>query len=167
MILCILYFYCFLRSPNTPSSTTYNRKPRFAMARPSPSFLSTGSETGCWSSRALYLCQPRHGSGLCLAFRWYPRKRSRCWGLGGKSELANRMILVNLLRNFGAVDGKKASHPLVTWPRQVILPLSLKHGFFGSDGFLSEFKMSVDILFQRWTFESWGEYLCLAGAVIG
>ncbi|TFY80295.1 hypothetical protein EWM64_g3715 [Hericium alpestre] len=49
----------------------------------------------------------------------------------------------------------------------VILPLSLNHGLFGNDGLYSESKISLETLFQCWNSESWGEYLCLAGAVIG
>ncbi|TFY76669.1 hypothetical protein EWM64_g7343 [Hericium alpestre] len=55
----------------------------------------------------------------------------------------------------------------VTRPTQVILPLSPNHGLFGNDGLYSESKISLETLFQRWNSESWGEYLCLAGAVIG
>jgi hypothetical protein len=75
--------------------------------------------------------------------------------------------MVNLLRILGAVKNKKASCHFVTRPTQVILPLSPNHGFFGNDGLYSESKISLETLFQRWASESWGEYLCLAGAVIG
>ena len=34
-------------------------------------------------------------------------------------------------------------------------------------GVYSESKISLETLFNRWSSESWGEYLCLAGAVIG
>ncbi|KAI5885432.1 uncharacterized protein SCHCODRAFT_01176814 [Schizophyllum commune H4-8] len=47
-------------------------------------------------------------------------------------------------------------------PMQVILPLSPNHGLFGNDGLYSESKISLEMLFQRWASESWGEYLCLA-----
>ncbi|KAE9382644.1 hypothetical protein BT96DRAFT_952022, partial [Gymnopus androsaceus JB14] len=67
----------------------------------------------------------------------------------------------------GAVKGKKASRQFLTCPTQVILPLSPNHGLFGNDGLYSESKISLETLFQRWASESWGEYLCLAGAVIG
>ena len=88
-------------------------------------------------------------------------------GLDDKSELAHRIMLVNLLRLLGAVKTKKASRNFVTRPTQVILPLSPNHGLFGNDGLYSESKISLETLFNRWNSESWGEYLCLAGAVIG
>lgn len=88
-------------------------------------------------------------------------------GLDDKSELAHRIMLVNLLRILGAVKTKKASRHFVTRPTQVILPLSPNHGLFGNDGLYSESKISLETLFNRWNAESWGEYLCLAGAVIG
>ena len=102
-----------------------------------------------------------------LPFAVIPENGRDMDGLDDKSELAHRMILVNLLQILGAVKNKKASRHFVTRPRQVILPLSPNHGLFGNDGLYSEFKMSLETLFQRWTSESWGEYLCLAGAVIG
>ncbi|KAE9386702.1 hypothetical protein BT96DRAFT_1083443 [Gymnopus androsaceus JB14] len=88
-------------------------------------------------------------------------------GIDDKSELAHRIMLTNLLRILGAVKGKKASRQFLTRPTQVILPLSPNHGLFGNDGLYSESKISLEMLFQRWASESWGECLCLAGAVIG
>lgn len=83
------------------------------------------------------------------------------------SELAHRLMLTNLLRLLGAVKSKKASRNIVTRPTQVVLPLSPNHGLFGNDGLYSESKISLETLFNRWSAESWGEYLCIAGAVIG
>ena len=54
-------------------------------------------------------------------------------GLDDRSELAHRMMLVNLLRILGAVKNKKASCHFVTRQTQVILPLSPNHGLFGND----------------------------------
>ncbi|KAE9385002.1 hypothetical protein BT96DRAFT_1093513 [Gymnopus androsaceus JB14] len=65
------------------------------------------------------------------------------------------------------IKGKQASQQFLTRPMQVILPLSPNHGLFGNDSLYSDSKISLETLFQRWTSESWGEYLCLAGAVIG
>jgi fatty acid synthase subunit alpha, fungi type len=76
-------------------------------------------------------------------------------------------MLVNLLRILGAVKTKKASRHFVTRPTQVILPLSPNHGLFGNDGLYSESKIFLGTPFNCWSTESWGEYLCLAGAVIG
>jgi fatty acid synthase subunit alpha, fungi type len=76
-------------------------------------------------------------------------------------------MLVNLLRILGAVKAKMASRHFVTHPTQVILPLSPSHCLFGNDGLYSESKISLETLFNRWSSESWCEYLCLADAVIG
>ncbi|KAF8638240.1 hypothetical protein AX17_002262 [Amanita inopinata Kibby_2008] len=102
-----------------------------------------------------------------LPFAGIPENGREIDGLDDRSELAHRMMLVNLLRIMGAVKNKKASRYFVTRPTQVILPLSPNHGLFGNDGLYSESKISLETLFQRWASESWGEYLCLAGAVIG
>jgi fatty acid synthase subunit alpha, fungi type len=102
-----------------------------------------------------------------IPFAGIPENGREIDGLDDKSELAHRMMLVNLLRILGAVKTKKASRQFVTRPTQVILPLSPNHGLFGNDGLYSESKISLETLFQRWSSESWGEYLCLAGAVIG
>ncbi|TFK33214.1 fatty acid synthase [Crucibulum laeve] len=102
-----------------------------------------------------------------LPFAGIPENGREIDGLDDRSELAHRMMLVNLLRILGAVKNKKASRQFVTRPTQVILPLSPNHGLFGNDGLYSESKISLETLFQRWASESWGEYLCLAGAVIG
>ena len=102
-----------------------------------------------------------------LPFAAAPENGREIDGLDDKSELAHRIMLVNLLRLLGAVKGKKASRHFVTRPTQVILPLSPNHGLFGGDGLYSESKISLETLFNRWNSESWGEYLCLAGAVIG
>ena len=100
-----------------------------------------------------------------LPFAGIPKNGREIDGLDDKSELAHRMMLVNLLRILGAasVKNKKASHHFVTQPTQVILPLSPNHGLFGNDGLYSESKISL----ASETSEGWGEYLCLASAVIG
>ncbi|GBE87869.1 fatty acid synthase [Sparassis crispa] len=102
-----------------------------------------------------------------LPFAAVPENGRQIDGLDDKSELAHRIMLVNLLRLLGAVKLKKASRQILTRPTQVILPLSPNHGLFGNDGLYSESKISLETLFNRWNSESWGEYLCLAGAVIG
>ncbi|KAF5337956.1 hypothetical protein D9757_014846 [Collybiopsis confluens] len=102
-----------------------------------------------------------------LPFAGIPENGREIDGIDDKSELAHRIMLTNLLRILGAVKSKKASRQFVTRPTQVILPLSPNHGLFGNDGLYSESKISLETLFQRWASESWGEYLCLAGAVIG
>jgi 3-oxoacyl-ACP reductase-like protein len=102
-----------------------------------------------------------------IPFAAVPENGREIDGLDDKSELAHRIMLVNLLRLLGAIKTKKASRQIVTRPTQVVLPLSPNHGLFGNDGLYSESKVSLETLFNRWSSESWGEYLCLVGAVIG
>lgn len=102
-----------------------------------------------------------------LPFAAIPENGREIDGIDDRSELAHRVMLVNLLRLLGSIKIKKASRNIVTRPTQVVLPLSPNHGLFGNDGLYSESKISLETLFQRWNSESWGEYLCLAGAVIG
>ncbi|WVO17734.1 hypothetical protein L204_105432 [Cryptococcus depauperatus] len=102
-----------------------------------------------------------------IPFAALPENGREIDGIDDKSELAHRLMLTNLLRLLGAVKQKKAARHFVTRPTQVVLPLSPNHGIFGNDGLYSESKISLETLFNRWSAESWGEYLCIAGAVIG
>ncbi|SGZ13233.1 BQ5605_C028g10557 [Microbotryum silenes-dioicae] len=102
-----------------------------------------------------------------LPFAALPENGREIDGLDDRSELAHRIMLTNLLRLLGAVKSKKAALQLTTRPTEVVLPLSPNHGLFGKDGLYSESKISLETLFNRWSSESWGEYLCIAGAVIG
>ena len=102
-----------------------------------------------------------------IPFAAVPENGRTINGLDDKSELAHRIMLVYLLRLLGAIKTRKASRQIVTRPTQVFLPLSLNHGLFGNDGLYSESKISLETLFNHWSSESWGEYLCLIGAVIG
>ncbi|KAI6143301.1 hypothetical protein BKA82DRAFT_30971 [Pisolithus tinctorius] len=103
-----------------------------------------------------------------LPFAAVPENGRKIDGLDNKLELAHHIImLVNLLWILGAIKTKKASGQLVTQPAQVIFPLSPNHGLFGNDDLYSESKISLETLFNHWNSKSWGEYLCLAGAVIG
>ncbi|KAI6142487.1 hypothetical protein BKA82DRAFT_4438238 [Pisolithus tinctorius] len=103
-----------------------------------------------------------------LPFAAIPENGCEIDGLDNKLELSHCIImLVNLLWILGAIKTKKASGQLITQPAQVIFPLSPNHGLFGNDNLYSESKISLETLFNCWNSESWGEYLCLAGAVIG
>ncbi|BGP41220.1 fatty acid synthase alpha subunit Lsd1 [Rhodotorula kratochvilovae] len=102
-----------------------------------------------------------------LPFAALPENGREIDGIDDRSELAHRIMLTNLLRLLGAVKSKKAALALTTRPTEVVLPLSPNHGLFGNDGLYSESKISLETLFNRWSSESWGEYLCIAGAVIG
>ncbi|CRG88166.1 fatty acid synthase subunit alpha, fungi type [Talaromyces islandicus] len=84
-----------------------------------------------------------------------------------KSELAHRIMLINLLRLLGAVKARKATLGSTTRPTQVILPLSQNHGTFGSDGLYGESKVGLETLFERWHSEDWSDYLSICGVVIG
>jgi fatty acid synthase subunit beta len=96
-----------------------------------------------------------------IPFAAIPENGREIDGLDDKSELVHRIMLVNLLRLLGAIKTKRASRQIVIRPTQVVLPLSPNHGLY------SESKTSFETLFNRWSSESWGEYLCLVGAVIG
>ena len=118
-----------------------------------------------------YIYNKEKGLGMdldyILPFAALPENGREIDGLDDRSELAHRIMLTNLLRLLGAVKSKKAALQLVTRPTEVVLPLSPNHGLFGNDGLYSESKISLETLFNRWSSESWGEYLCIAGAVIG
>ena len=101
-----------------------------------------------------------------LPFAAIPENGREIDGLDDRSELAHRVMLTNLLRLMGEVKKKKNALKLVTLSTQVVLPLSPNHSDLGNDGLYSESKISLETLFNRWSSESWGEYLCLAGAVI-
>ena len=87
--------------------------------------------------------------------------------LDGKSELAHRMMLTNLLRLLGYVKQQKEQRGFDTWPTNVILPLSPNHGLFGGDGLYAESKIALETLLNRWYSEDWSQYLTICGAVIG
>src|SRR5712691_3541182 len=104
---------------------------------------------------------------LTWPFAAIPENGREIDGLDDKSEVAHRIMPVNLLRLLGVIKTKKATRQIVTRPMQVVLPLSPNHGLFGNDGLYAESKVSLETLSNRWSSESWGEYLCLVGAVIG
>jgi fatty acid synthase subunit beta len=87
--------------------------------------------------------------------------------LDGKSELAHRIMMTNVLRLAGLVARKKRERRIETRPAQVVLPLSPNHGIFGKDGLYSESKLGLETLFNRWHSEDWKDYLSVVGAVIG
>jgi fatty acid synthase subunit alpha len=57
-----------------------------------------------------------------IPFAAVPENGREIDGLDDKSELAHRIMLVNLLRLLGAIKTKKASRQIVTRPTQVVLP---------------------------------------------
>ncbi|SPO24499.1 related to fatty acid synthase, beta and alpha chains [Ustilago trichophora] len=88
-------------------------------------------------------------------------------GIDDKSELAHRLMLTNMIRLLGAIKTEKAARNFDTRPTQVLLPLSPNHGTFGGDGLYGESKLGLETLLNRWESESWGQYLCITGAIIG
>ena len=101
-----------------------------------------------------------------LPFAGIPENGREIDGLDDRSELAHRMMLVNLLRIMGAMKTKKASRHFVTRPTQVILPLSPNHGLFATMDCILNQKYPLKPC-SNVGCQSWGEYLGLAGAVIG
>ena len=87
--------------------------------------------------------------------------------IDGKSEVAHRVMLTNLLRLLGAVKENKAQRRLETRPTYVMLPLSPNHGTFGGDGLYAESKVGLEALMNKWWSEDWREYICICGVVIG
>ncbi|KAJ2830624.1 fatty acid synthase alpha subunit Lsd1 [Coemansia erecta] len=89
--------------------------------------------------------------------------------LGSRSELAQRVMLTNLLRLLGSIKLAKEKRSSVGCgrPTLVVLPLSPNHGTFGGDGLYGESKLALETLFNRWNSESWKGHVSIAGAVIG
>ncbi|KAJ2909178.1 fatty acid synthase alpha subunit Lsd1, partial [Coemansia aciculifera] len=87
--------------------------------------------------------------------------------LGSHSELAQRVLLTNVLRLLGSIKDTKERLGYNTCSSLVVLPLSPNHGTFGGDGLYGECKLGLETAFNRWKSESWKNYLSIAGAVIG
>ncbi|TAQ91172.1 hypothetical protein B7494_g542 [Chlorociboria aeruginascens] len=104
---------------------------------------------------------------VIIPFAAIPEAGREIDSLDDRSELAHRLMLVNTLRILGHVKKQKHKRRYNTRPTQVILPLSPNHGTFGGDGLYSESKLGLETLFNRWSSETWGDYLAICGAVIG
>ncbi len=87
--------------------------------------------------------------------------------LDSHSELANRAMLTNVLRLLGATKMAKEARDCRTRPAQVLLPLSPNMGTFGSDGLYSESKLGLVAVLNKWSSESWSDYLSMCGVTIG
>ncbi|KAJ2908941.1 fatty acid synthase alpha subunit Lsd1, partial [Coemansia aciculifera] len=87
--------------------------------------------------------------------------------LGSYSELAQRVLLTNVLRLLGNIKDTKERLGYNTRSSLVILPLSHNHGNFGGDGLYGECKAGLETAFNRWKSESWKNYLSIAGTSIG
>ncbi len=88
-------------------------------------------------------------------------------GLQAKSELAHRLMLINVLRLLGRIIRNKHERQINCRPTQVLLPLSPNHGSFGGDGLYSESKLGLESLLNRHQSESWSDELTICGVVIG
>eukprot|EP01117_Protostelium_nocturnum_P000846 TRINITY_DN1109_c0_g1_i4.p1 TRINITY_DN1109_c0_g1~~TRINITY_DN1109_c0_g1_i4.p1 ORF type:complete len:3931 (+),score=1672.78 TRINITY_DN1109_c0_g1_i4:607-12399(+) len=118
-----------------------------------------------------YIYDPVKGLGMDLdyvvPFAAISENGREIDGIDDKSELAHRLMMTNVLRLLGCIKSKKAARRFVTRPTQVLLPLSPNHGTFGGDGLYGESKSGLETLLNRWKSESWSDYICLVGAVIG
>lgn len=94
-------------------------------------------------------------------------ERAEIDGIDGRSELAHRLMLTNVLRLLGEIVRNKHARNISTRPTQVLLPLSPNHGGFGGDGLYAESKLGLESLFGRFYSETWSDYLHICGAVIG
>ncbi|KAI2783632.1 putative 3-oxoacyl-synthase [Daldinia loculata] len=118
-----------------------------------------------------HIYDPVNGLGwdldFIIPFAALPEKGREIDNIDSKSELAHRAMLTNVLRIMGAVKLAKESKGSRTRPAQVLLPLSPNHGTFGNDGLYSESKIGLMTLLNKWSSESWSDYLCLCGVIIG
>lgn len=88
-------------------------------------------------------------------------------GIDSKSELAHRVMLLNVIRLVGFISERKRALVPSLPPTQVLLPLSPNHGIFGGDGLYSESKLGLENLLNRWHNESWMDTITLCGVIIG
>ncbi|KAI1414021.1 putative 3-oxoacyl-synthase [Hypoxylon sp. FL1857] len=118
-----------------------------------------------------HIYDPVNGLGwdldFIIPFAALAEKGREIDNIDSKSELAHRAMLTNVLRIMGAVKVAKESRGSRTRPAQVLLPLSPNHGTFGNDGLYSESKIGLMALLNKWSSESWSDYLCLCGVIIG
>ena len=121
---------------------------------------------------AQYIFDPVHGLGWDLDYA-IPFAAISDEGevdeLSSKSELAHRVMLINLLRLVGAIKKQKVamSAQTNTASAQIILPLSPNHGAFGNDGLYAESKIGLEALANKWHSESWSSHISICGAIIG
>ncbi|KAI0009466.1 putative 3-oxoacyl-synthase [Xylariaceae sp. FL0662B] len=118
-----------------------------------------------------HIYDPIHGLGwdldFIVPFAALAEKGREIDKIDSKSELAHRAMLTNVLRIMGAVKVAKEAKGSRSRPAQVLLPLSPNHGTFGNDGLYSESKLGLMALLNKWSSESWSDYLCLCGVIIG
>ncbi len=104
---------------------------------------------------------------VLIPFAAMPESGIEIDGIESRSELAHRMMLVNVLRLVGYIIKKKRQSGIHCRPTQVLLPLSPNHGTFGGDGLYSESKLGLESLLNRFSSESWGDQISVCGVIIG
>ncbi|OJD32187.1 fatty acid synthase subunit alpha [Diplodia corticola] len=102
-----------------------------------------------------------------LPFAAVPEPGREVDAIDARSELALRIMLVNVVRLLGYIKREKEQRGFDTQPTQVVLPLSPNHGAFGGDGLYSASKAGLETLLHRVESENWAAYLSVCGAVIG
>ncbi|KAG5458102.1 MAG: hypothetical protein BJ554DRAFT_1745 [Olpidium bornovanus] len=105
--------------------------------------------------------------GYIIPFAAVPEQGREIDDIESWSELAHRVMLVNLLRLLGEVKCRKQVMQYDTRPAAVVLPMSSNHGVFGGDGLYGESKIGLETLINRFHSENWSNYLTIIGAVIG
>lgn len=118
-----------------------------------------------------WIYDPVKGLGVDLdhivPFAAIPESGREMDEIDSKSELAHRMMLINVFRLLGRVKKQKITRGFNTRITQVILPLSPNHGVFGGDGLYAESKLGLETLFAKWHSESWAASISICGAAIG
>lgn len=104
---------------------------------------------------------------IVIPFAAMPEPGIEVDGIESRSELAHRMMLVNVLRLIGCIIKRKRQDSIHCCPTQVLLPLSPNHGTFGGDGLYSESKLGLESLLNRFSSESWGDQVSICGVIIG
>lgn len=119
----------------------------------------------------IYASEDANGLGwdldFVIPFAAIPEKNREIENIDSHSELAHRIMLVNVFRLIGEVSRKKDSAISTARPASIILPLSHNHGVLGGDGLYSESKIALETLFKKFHSESWNEKIAIIGAAIG
>jgi fatty acid synthase subunit alpha len=118
-----------------------------------------------------HIYDPVNGLGwdldFVIPFAALSEKGREIDNLDSHSELAHRAMLTNVLRLMGAIKIAKEARDFRTRPAQVLLPLSPNVGTFGNDGLYSESKIGLVAVLNKWSSESWSDYLSVCGVTIG
>ncbi|KAF9776600.1 hypothetical protein IL306_005198, partial [Fusarium sp. DS 682] len=118
-----------------------------------------------------WIYDPKMGLGLNLdqviPFAAIPENGRELDAIDSTSELAHRMMLLNVFRILGYIKRQKVQRGFRNHVTQVLLPLSPNHGIFGGDGLYAESKLGLETLLTRWHSESWGSFLSVCGTSIG